>query len=87
MANNKKVNPRRKPLSWADANKIRDESIHLAMALFLMILKDDFDFSIDQIQYAWNRLDKLSREAAEGRINLWDVVNVLHDEYGVDLMT
>ena len=87
MANNKKVNPRRKPLSWADANKIRDESIHLAMALFLMILKDDFDFSIEQIQYAWNWLDKLSREAAEGRINLWDIVGVLHDEYGVDLMT
>ena len=87
MANNKKINPRRKPLSWADANKIRDESIHLAMALFLMILKDDFDFSIDQIQHAWNRLDKLSCEAAEGRINLWDIVGVLHDEYGVDLMT
>lgn len=87
MANNKRVNPRRKPLSWADANKIRDESIHLAMALFLMILKDDFDFSIEQIQHAWNRLDKLSREAAEGRINLWDIVGVLHDEYGVDLMT
>lgn len=52
-----------------------------------MILKDDFDFSIDQIQHAWNRLDKLSREAAEGRINLWDIVGVLHDEYGVDLMT
>lgn len=83
----KKTNPRRKPLSWADANKIRDESIHLAMALFLMILKDDFDFSIDQIQHAWNRLDKLSREAAEGCINLWDIVGVLHDEYGVDLMT
>ena len=83
----KKTNPRRKPLSWADANKIRDESIHLAMALFLMILKDDFDFSMDQIQHAWNRLDKLSREAAEGRINLWDIVGVLHDEYGVDLMT
>ena len=55
----KKTNPRRKPLSWADANKIRDESIHLAMALFLMILKDDFDFSIEQIQHAHARLLKV----------------------------
>jgi len=50
-------------------------------------LKDDFDFSIDQIQHAWNRLDKLSKEAAEGRINLWDLVDTLREEYGVDLIS
>lgn len=52
MAKSKKINPKRKPLSYADANKIRDESIHLAMAIFLMVLKDDFDFNMDQIQHA-----------------------------------
>jgi len=87
MAKSKKINPKRKPLSQADANKIRDESIHLAMAIFLMVLKDDFDFNMDQIQHAWNRLDKLSKEAAEGRINLWDLVDTLREEYGVDLIT
>lgn len=81
----KKTNPRRKPLSWSDANKIRDESIHLSMAIFLMVLKDDFGFTIEQIQHAWNRLDKLSREAAEGRINLWDLVETLNEEYGIEL--
>ena len=87
MAKSKKINPKRKPLSWADANKIRDECIHLAMAIFLMVLKDDFDFNMDQIQHAWNRLDKLSKEAAEGRINLSDLVDTLREEYGVDLIT
>lgn len=56
------------------------------MAIFLMVLKDDFDFNMDQIQHAWNRLDKLSKEAAEGRINLWDLVDTLREEYGVDLI-
>ena len=48
----KKTNPRRKPLSQADVPKIRDEAIHLAFAIFLTVLKDNFDFDNDQIVFA-----------------------------------
>ena len=73
----KKVNPRRRPLSEADIPKIRDEAIHLA--------KDNFGFDNDQIVFAWERADKLSEEAKDGRIKLWDLVGVLRDEYNIDL--
>ena len=81
----KKVNPRRRPLSEADIPKIRDEAIHLAFAIFLTVLKDNFGFDNDQIVFAWERADKLSEEAKDGRIKLWDLVGVLRDEYNIDL--
>lgn len=85
MSKKKKVNPRKVPLSQADVPKIRDEAIHLAFAIFLNVLKDNFGFDNDQIVFAWERADKLSQEAAEGRINLWDLVEVLREEHNIDL--
>ena len=81
----KKVNPRRRPLSEADVPKIRDEAIHLAFAIFLTVLKDNFGFDNDQIVFAWERADKLSKSAADGYVNLWDLVGVLKEEYNIDL--
>ena len=81
----KKTNPRRRHLSEADVPKIRDEAIHLAFALFLTVLKENFGFDQEQIVFAWERADKLSKEVAEGRINLWDLVTVLREEFNVDL--
>lgn len=86
---NKKVNPRKRPCSVADLNRAKDkatrEAVHLAMAIFLMVLKDDFDFTLEQVQHAWDRLDKLSEEVAEHRINARDLIDTLRDEYGIDL--
>ena len=85
----KKVNPRRKPVSEADLNRAKatasDHAVKLAIAIFLTVLKDDFDFDNDQLVHAWERLDKLSQEVAEHRISAWDLINVLHEEYNVDL--
>lgn len=81
----KKTNPRHIPLSQADVPKIRDEAIHLAFAIFLTVLKDDMNFDNDQIVFAWERADKLSKSAADGYVNLWDLVSVLKEEYGVML--
>lgn len=80
----KKVNPRRVPVTMATVNKTRDESIHLAMAIFLNVLKD-MGQDNETIKFVWDRVDKLSREVADGRVNLWDFVQVLYDEYGIDL--
>ena len=80
----KKVNPRRIPATMETVNKARDESIHLAMAIFLNVLKD-MGHDNETIKFVWDRVDKLSREVADGRVNLWDFVQVLYDEYGIDL--
>lgn len=85
----KKVNPRRKPVSEADLNRAKatasDQAVKLAIAIFLTVLKDRFDFDNDQIKEAWKAMDKLSEEVAEHRISAWDLINVLLEEYGVDL--
>lgn len=85
MSKKKKVNPRRIPVSRADIEVTKDKSIHLCMAIFLTVLKDDFNFTQDQVVHAWNRIDKLSKEVAEGRINIKDLLEVLSEEYDIDL--
>lgn len=89
MKRKKKINPRRVPVSLADVNRTREETsdkaIHLSFAIFLTVLLDDFGFDQEQIQHAWARADKLSKEIKEKRIKLRDLVEVLRDEYHVDL--
>ena len=85
----KKVNPRRKPASEADVKRAKtsasDQAVKLAIAIFLTVLCDDFSFDKDQIQFAWERMDKLSEEIAERRISARDLITVLREEYNVDL--
>ena len=40
----KKVNPRNRPVSQADLVKAEERACHLAMAIFLTVMKDDFGF-------------------------------------------
>jgi dimeric dUTPase (all-alpha-NTP-PPase superfamily) len=86
----KKINPRRVPVSLADmkknANKATDEAIHLAFAIFLTVLKDKFGFSNEDIVKAWYEADKLSEEVLkDGLVKLKDLVDMLRDEYKIDL--
>lgn len=85
----RRVNPRRKPASEADVKRAKtdatDKSVRLAIVIFLTVLTDDFNFDHEQIQLAYARMNKLSQEIAEHRINLYDLLTVLSDEYGVDL--
>ena len=85
----KKVNPRRRPASEADVKRAKakasDDAIRLAMAIFLTVLCDGFDFDKDQIRLAWGKMEKLSQEIAEKRVNLFDLLNVLDTEYEISL--
>lgn len=83
----KKINPRRRPLSEADVVKIQDNAVHLAFAIFLNVLKDKFSFSNDDIVRAWYEADKLSEEVLkDGLVKLKDLIDVLRDEYHIDLV-
>jgi len=82
----KKINPRRRPLSEADVIRIQDNAVHLAFAIFLTVLKDKFGFSNDEIVKAWCEADKLSEEVLkDGLVKLKDLVDMLRDEYKIDL--
>ena len=82
----KKVNPRNRPISQADLVKAEERACHLAMAIFLTVMKDDFGFDNDAIVLAWNRWDKLSEEIKEGRVKLKDLTDALAEEYGIKLV-
>ena len=88
-AGKKKTNPRRRPVSEADLNRAKatasDQAVKLAIAIFLTVLKDRFDFDNDQICEAWEAMNKLSEEIKEKRISAWDLVNVLEEEYGISV--
>lgn len=82
----KKINPRRRPLSEADVIRIQDNAVHLAFVIFLTVLKDKFGFSNDDIVKAWYEADKLSEEVLRDElVKLNDLVDVLRDEYKIDL--
>ena len=82
----KKVNPNRKPVSQADMIKAEEKACHLAMAIFLTVMKDKMGASNDDIVNAWNEWDKLSEEIKEGRVKLKDLTDVLAEEYDIKLV-
>ena len=85
MSKTKKINPRRRPISEADLYKAQDTACHLALAIFLTVMKDKMLCDNDQIVMAWKEFDKLSEEIKEGRVNLKDLVTTLDEEYNISL--
>ena len=81
----KKVNPRNRPVSQADMIKAEEKACKLAMAIFLTVMCDHYGYEKEQIQDIYNHSNKLAEEIKEGRINLYDLVDVLMEEYGVML--
>lgn len=84
----KKVNPRRRPATWADVERAKNEAqgkaIIIAMCIFLTVLVDKFN-GADYIQDVWKEINKLSEEITEGRVNISDLKHVLLEEYGIEV--
>lgn len=82
----KKVNPKRRPATWADVNKAKheasDKAILTAMAIFLTVLVDKFNGE-DYVQDVWKEVNKLSDAITEGYVNVSDLKEVLRKEYGI----
>lgn len=85
----KTVNPKRRPATQADVDKAfykgQDQGIRLAIVIFLTVLLDKFN-GAEYIKDVWDHCNKLSEEIAEGRVNLRELVEVMHDEYDIDLV-
>ena len=82
----KKVNPRNRPVSQADLVKAEERACHLAMAIFLTVMKDKFGFDNDDIVRAWNEWDSLAESIKKGYVNLKDLTDVLAEEYDIKLV-
>lgn len=83
-----KPNPRNRPRTQADVDRAflkgQDQGIKLAIVIFLSVILDKFNGE-DYIKEIWEYCNKLSEEIAEGRVNLRELMDVMQDEYNVDL--
>ena len=83
-----KVNPRKKPATLADVEKAKryatEQALITCEAIFLTVLLDRFGME-DQLKEVWAAVNKLSEEIKEGRVSIHDLVQVLRDEYGVEI--
>ena len=83
-----KKNPRNRPRTQADVDRAfykgQDQGIKLAIVIFLTVLLDKFN-GADYIQEVWEACNKLSEEIAEGRVNLRELMDVMLDEYDIQL--
>lgn len=84
----KKTNPRNRPATRADVDRAyakgTNDGCNLAMAIFLTVLVDKFNGK-DWVPEVWQHCSKLSEEIKEHRVNLFDLVDVLEQEYDIEL--
>lgn len=82
-----KPNPRSVPRTQADVDRAyakgTTDGCNLAMAIFLTVIVDKFG-GHDWVPDIWEHCSKLSAEIKEHRVNLFDLVNVLEEEYGIE---
>lgn len=84
----KKTNPKKKPITQADADRAWQDGVvkgvSNAMAIFLTVILDKYDGE-KYIADLWKEINKLSEEVREKRVSVSDLRRVLFDEYGVQV--
>ena len=84
-----KQNPRRRPASWADVDKARDqavrETVRFCMVIFFTVLLDKFAASKEDLQRVWEEVNSLSDSVKQKYVSLSDLKSVLKDEYDIYL--
>ena len=85
----KKTNPRRKPASQADVDRAKrlavQEAARYAWAIVFTVLMDKEHATPEILQRVWSEVDSLSGEIAEERVSVADLIDVLRQEYGIEL--
>lgn len=89
MAKNKRVNPRRRPVTMATVNKMREdvkeEAVSLAIAIFLTVLCDKFGYDAEKLHSVWDEVNSLSDSVVKGYVSVPDLKSVLLEEYGINI--
>lgn len=84
----KTVNSKRRPATQADVDRAYakgcNDGCNLAMAIFLTVIVDKFNGK-EWVPDIWEHCSKLSEEIKERRVNLFDLVSVLEEEYDIEI--
>lgn len=85
MQKKHKVNPRKQPCTKAEAQKKADEAFYLAIAIMISTVAEDELYDDDGIRALWEKINYKADSIAKGYINLYDLVDALREEYGIDV--
>ena len=83
MPKNRKINPRRVPVSQADVEDARVEGCEIMANIVLFLLSNDFGFSHDDIHRVHERIELYLSQIIRGQLKYEDVKDALHEEYNV----
>jgi len=88
VARKSRINPNKIPRTQADVDRAREEGIitgvHYASAMFMNVLLDKFNAQ-EYIVDVWHHMNKLSEEVKEGRVKIPEIIQMLKEEYNVEL--
>ena len=85
MANKKRVNPNRRPVTQADINRARADNISIAWAIVFTVLRDKEGFTPDDIARVWSETEDLADSLLKGYVNINDLQRTLEEESNVHL--
>lgn len=85
----KRVNPRRKPATYADIctakKQAQEKAIELTWSIFFTVLRDKEGFEIEDLQRVWKGCEDLSDSIARGYCTVADLRQILKEEAGANL--
>lgn len=85
----KKINPRKRPATWADVEKAREagrrEAERYTLAIVLTVLYDKESAEKEDVCRVWQEINNLSESIALGYVSMGDLLHVLKTEYEVDI--
>ena len=85
----KKTNPRKRPATYADVERAKQEATHLAtrraFILLFNVLRDKEGYDLDGLQRVWIEALDLADSVAKGYCKLSDLNEVLRKEAGVNI--
>lgn len=85
MQKKHKVNPRKQPCTKAEAQKRADEAFQLAIAIMMSTVAEDEVYDDAGIIALWDKINYKADSIAKGYINLYDLVDALRAEYGINV--
>lgn len=84
-----KVNPRRIPATLADVEKAKErgraEGISGSIVVFFTVLLDKYGETAEDLQKLWKQINELSDSIEKGYVSLYDLQNVLAEEYEISI--
>lgn len=85
MSKKKRVNPNRRPRTKEqNFTQIKHQSVDIAMAIIFQSALDSGLVTPEQLkEVLWPKVEYLSESISQGRVNVWDMMRCLQEEYGV----